>query len=400
MSENKKRTKSNMKKKKSMKKKSVTSLNKKESKDSVDIVQLCKDFDQIIVNEKKETEDKDLFEFARKNLFYKEGETKKLDSKGFIVFLFKISGLTLNLEDEDEFKKYDSLTDTNCTDLDIIKELMQNCGGKLKNIKNTKLTKASNSVIEYIYNSFDILRQDDFLNLKGLIIKLLKLSDCQYRLIRNTVAQIICKLLTLLFAEIKSTETIIEKNKENKNNDSNSKTETSAITLLKNKVQIIKELIYVIEEKFILLRNDDVSQVVRTVIADTISTISVDNFNLFFSSPNMIKNFNYFILDPNIQIRNKYLNILYEQLQNLSLNEDKKKSDILSQILSCTKESILDICIGGDINSSKQAIKIIELLPGILFFINPKLIVEAPNNNNNNNVQNVNPILNQQENNN
>ena len=90
-----------------------------------------------------------------------------------------------------------------------------------------------------------------------------------------------------------------------------------------------------------------------------------------------------------------------------SVIRNKFKYYLIALILSALFDIIVVCCLVLIIKNyslGKDAflivIKIIELLPGILFFINPKLIVEAPNNNHNNNVQNVNPILNQQENNN
>mgnify|MGYP007012578792 CR=1 FL=1 len=93
-------------------------------------------------------------------------------------------------------------------------------------------------------------------------------------------------------------------------------------------------------------------------------------------------------------------------LLTFSVIRNKFKFYLIALILSALFDIIVVFCLVFIIMNyslGKDAflivIKIIELLPGILFFINPKLIVEAPNNNNNN-AQNVNPILNQQENNN
>lgn len=139
--------------------------------------------------------------------------------------------------------------------------------------------------------------------------------------------------------------------------NSNLNIEKQTDLFLENKLNILEDLIVNLKQKFIFKKITDISINIRSMISDYITKISKNNLTEFFDDES-IKFFPFFLLDPSDKIKLKYLQIIYERLDNMN----EKDFDCVIKILKESRDSILNICIKEEKTIAKRAIKIIDLL--------------------------------------
>ena len=140
-----------------------------------------------------------------------------------------------------------------------------------------------------------------------------------------------------------------------KNGDINLEQQTDLF--LENKISILEDLILNLKNKFIFKKITDISKNIRMMVCDYITKICKFNFTEFFDDDS-IKYFPFFLIDPNDQIKSKYLQLIYEKLDQKEEND----TGCIIKILKESRDSILNICIKEEKILAKRAIKIIELL--------------------------------------
>ena len=400
---------SNSKKKKQLnkqKKSKKSIINKKNIKknsqiepdDIYEISNLINRFNLLFLEDKAKLTEKKLIEFTKSYLFYisDDSNDNSLNYKTFIVFILKLCGLEIDIENKDEAKKFLNIQSSSCTDQDIINNLVVNCKLRTMKFKLNSLSFSLNSIADVIYNSFEIIREKEFEKFKNFIIVMLKLSSNRYRKLRYVSCIILSRIFELLYNEISKTKKIVkEKSKlEEKSQNSISK---GTLTLLKNKIEILNEIIILLKEKFIIKKISDISKDIRLMIADTLFKVSKKHFVLLFQDYKLIKFFPYFLNDPSSNIKLKYLSLLLEELSELcrdeneeeknkednndeneennifesqklinknikNIDEDEESLKIIVKILSITRDAILSICIKEEKILARTGIKIIELL--------------------------------------
>ena len=363
MSDIKRKKSKNYKKSVSLKKKKTSSQNASRVKQNGKVIEsLIRDFNLLFLDDDAKPTEKKLKDFSREDLINvsSNGESD-INYKNFIIFLLKISGLEIDIDDSDEIAKFSNLQDDTCTDEEVVEQLVENCGIRAQKIKNTKIIHSINSITEQIYNCFDIIRERDYEAFKNFIIAMLKLSANPYRKLRHMSCIILCKAYELLYDEMNSTSKIITQKKKSQTQSETASIDKSSITLLSNKKSILEDMISLLKEKFIEKKIGDISQNIRLCICDTISRVCKKNFEIVFNDSKMVKFYPYFLNDPSPPIKVRYLQLLYDKLDTVT-EEDSKTLKILIKILSVARDAILSICVKEEKMLAKQGIKIIELL--------------------------------------
>ena len=215
MSDIKRKKSKNYKKSVSLKKKKTSSQNASRVKQNGKVIEsLIRDFNLLFLDDDAKPTEKKLKDFSREDLINvsSNGESD-INYKNFIIFLLKISGLEIDIDDSDEIAKFSNLQDDTCTDEEVVEQLVENCGIRAQKIKNTKIIHSINSITEQIYNCFDIIRERDYEAFKNFIIAMLKLSANPYRKLRHMSCIILCKAYELLYDEMNSTSKIITQKK-------------------------------------------------------------------------------------------------------------------------------------------------------------------------------------------
>lgn len=329
--------------------------------DTHSIESLISQFNLLFIQEQNKPTEKKLKEFSRDELMaICTKDESKVNYRNFIVFLFKLSGLEMDIEDEDVLSKFVNLKEDSCSEQDTIDDLVESCGIRAAKIKSSKISYAIGSITSHIYNCFDIIREKDYDEFKNFVIMLIKLSQNNYRKIRYLSCLVLCKVFELLYEELNKTIKIITQKKQSQSENENSK-EKPAITLLSNKKEIIIDMVRLIKEKFIEKKIGDISQNIRVVIADCLTNVSKKSFDLLFSDQKMVRYFPFFLNDPSPAVKLKYLQLIYEKLDTAK-EEDSKVLKILIKILSVARDAILAICVKEEKALAKQGLKIVELL--------------------------------------
>ena len=130
---------SNSKKKKQLnkqKKSKKSIINKKnikknsqiETDDIYEISNLINRFNLLFLEDKAKLTEKKLIEFTKSYLFYisDDSNDNSLNYKSFIVFILKLCGLEIDIENKDEAKKFLSVQSSSCTEQDVINNLVVN----------------------------------------------------------------------------------------------------------------------------------------------------------------------------------------------------------------------------------------------------------------------------------
>ena len=375
-------------------KKKLSQIDKEEISE---ISNLIDNFNALFLDEKTKPSERKLIEFTKKYFvdYSEENDDNTLNYKLFIVFIVKLCGLEIEIEDKEEIQKFLKIKNSNFTEQEFINDLIKNCKLRTAKIKIYLITSSLNSITQVIYNSFEIIKENEFEKFKNFIISIMKLSNNKYRQLRYVSCIILSKIFELLFNEISKTKKIVkEKTKVIEN--SQKPISQGTLTLLKNKIEILNELIILLKENFIIKKINDISKEIRTIIAETLYKISKKNFNLLFCDSKLIQLFPYVLNDPNLSIRIKYLTLLYDKISELNnedneeeekeneenkenksnnsssekiknnignLEEEKEESlKLIMKIFSLIKDILLSICIDEDNNLSKIGIQIIELL--------------------------------------
>ena len=331
------------------------------------------EFDAIFLVDEIEINEKNMKKFSNKFFILKENENK-INYQNFIVFILKLSGL------EFSDKIIENNFDENYENFDYnnenLEKIIVNCKLRAKLLKVNIITNALNLVIEEIYNLYDIIKENEFNQLKKFIISILKINQNNYRKIRIISSIILSKIFELLFIDSGNIKTLISQKDQYLKSDQKiqsqiSKTATkNSLILLKNKISIINELIGILKEKFILKKIADVCRDIRLIIAETLYNVSKKNFVILFEDQKITNYFPYFLNDSYNQVRLKYLQLIYYEINELNLDEnenkneedDEKKLKIIINILKLTREAILSICIKDEKSLSKEGIKILEIL--------------------------------------
>ena len=329
--------------------------------DTQSMESLISQFNLLFIQEQNKPTEKKLKEFSKEELMaICTKDESKVNYRNFIVFLFKLSGLEMDIEDEDVLSKFVNLKEDSCSEQDTIDDLVESCRIRAAKIKSSKISYAIGTITSYIYNCFDIIREKDYDEFKNFVIMLIKLSQNNYRKIRYLSCLVLCKVFELLYEELNKTSKIIAQKKQSQSENEKSK-EKPAITLLSNKKEIIIDMIRLIKEKFIEKKIGDISQNIRVVIADCLTNVSKKSFDLLFSDQKIVRYFPFFLNDPSPAVKLKYLQLIYEKLDTAK-EEDSKVLKILIKILSVARDAILDICVKEEKALAKQGLKIVELL--------------------------------------
>jgi len=174
-------------------------------------------------------------------------------------------------------------------------------------------------------------------------------------------------LFTNLFEEYISSKKLRDKRSNKKSNNSLEKFVTNKkINLnleqqtdlhLENKINVLEDFIENLKQKFIFKKITDICKNIRSMISEYIVKISKNHFSEFFDDDS-IKFYPYFLIDPIDKIKLRYLQIIYEKLDNMNEND----FECLIKILKESRDLILNICIKEEKTIAKRGIKIIELI--------------------------------------
>ena len=153
----------------------------------------------------------------------------------------------------------------------------------------------------------------------------------------------------------KKVKTSLEKFVTNKNGSLNLEQQTDLH--LENKLNLLEDFIENLKQKFIFKKITDVSTNIRMMICDYIFKISKNQFSEFFDDDS-IKFYPFFLIDPSYKIKLKYLQIIYDKLEDMN----EKDFECIIKILKESRDMILNICIKEEKTIAKRGIKIIELI--------------------------------------
>ena len=406
------RTKKSTKKKKKSSKtpnKKKISPSKRQIEDS--ITSLIDQFDNLFIDKDSTFDKKKIKEFGRNTLIIKDSEdddSVSINYQNFIIFLLKMCGLEIDLNDDDEKEKFLEL-DKNSniyTEEKELEKLLSNLKIRRDKIKNRLLTNNLNEIVAQIYNIFDFTNHSDYKKFKEFIRSIFKLTQNHTRKIRIIGTMILCKITELIIVEYGKNKKLLKQSENNiksqkKSANKNDKIENTNYRMKYNLCNNLSEYINDIKKNFIIHKICDYSKEIRMLICDMMEKISKHYFNIIFGEFKLVEYFNFFLQDPCNTIRVKYLQIIYDRLNSINIvdedNEKKeekekkiedffekeekntsKKSDlsnyeptndelkesmsIIIDILNRTKSTILSICVKEDSFLAKSGIKILELL--------------------------------------
>ena len=396
--------------------KTSTKRQKSSSKRQIEesISSILDQFDNLFIDKESTFDKKKIKEFARNALIIKDSEdpeSASINYQNFIILLLKMCGLEIDLNDEDEKKKFVEL-DQNSSVYTAEKEL-DNLLSDLKirrdKIKNRLLSNNLNEIVTQIYNIFDFTNYTDYKKFKEFIRSMFKLTQNHTRKIRIIGTMILCKITELIIAEYGKNKKLLKQSENNKKSrkksaSKNQKAEETNYRMKYNLSNNLSEYINDIKKNFIIHKICDYSKEIRMLLCDMMEKISKNYFNIIFGEFKLVEYFNFFLQDPCNIIRVKYLQIIYDRLNSINIldedndkkdekekkNEDfiekdneKEKNDskkseiskyeptddelkesmsIIIDILNKTKSTILSICVKEDSFLAKSGIKILELL--------------------------------------
>ena len=400
------------------KKKSTKSSNKAKKSSSKKVIEdsissLINQFDNLFIDKETTFDKKKIKEFARNTLIIKDAEndgdeSASINYQNFIILLLKMCGLEIDLSDDGEKDKFIELNKT--SSIYTAEKELDNLIADLKirrdKIKNRLLTNNLNEIITQVYNIFDFTNQADFKKFKEFIRSIFKLTQNHTRKIRIIGTMILCKITELIIIEYGKNQKLLKQAENNKKSrkksaSKNQKAEDTNYRMKYNLCNNLTEYINDIKKNFIIHKICDYSKEIRMLICDMIERLSKHYFNVVFGEFKLVEYFNFFLQDPCNVIRVKYLQIIYDRLNNINISDDdmekkdekkkdedfieteeekntSKKSDtsnyettneelkesmsIIIDILNKTKSTILSICVKEDSFLAKSGIKILELL--------------------------------------
>ena len=127
-----------------------------------------------------------------------------------MVFIIKLCGLQIDIEKDEEIKKYINIKNSTCTDPENIDELVNNCKLRTAKISLHFLISTLNPIADVIYNCFDIIKEKDFEKFKDFIINMFKLLSNGYRKLRYISCIILSRFLESLYNEMAKTKKILK----------------------------------------------------------------------------------------------------------------------------------------------------------------------------------------------
>ena len=387
----------------------------KENQVESSISSLIDQFDSLFIDKDSTFDKKKIKEFARNSLLMKDSDSEDSSSinyRNFIIILLKMCGLGIDLNDEEEKDKFMNLVPTSsvCTSEKELEALIANLKIRRDKIKNKLLSNNLNEIITQVYNIFDLTDNSDFKKFKEFMRAIFKLTQNHTRKIRIIGTMIMCKITELIIAEYGKNKKLLkqeEKNRESRKKSANpsQKMEESNYRMRYNLCNNLAEYINDIKKNFIIRKICDYSKEIRMLLCEMMERISKNYFNIIFGEFNLVEYFNFFLQDPSNVIRVKYLQIIYEKLNNINDSEDnpntkdkkgnsekereqgdkqqedkdlskttrisnynptdddlKESMSIIIEILNKTKATILSICVKEDTFLAKSGIKILELL--------------------------------------
>ena len=142
----KKKTKKSIKKKKN-----INNNTQIELEDISEISNLINKFNSLFIEDKIKLTEKKLIEFSKTYLFNasNNSEDNSLNYKSFIIFILKLCGLEIDIENKDEAKKFLNLQNSSFTEQEVINNLVINCKLRTIKIKLNSLSFSLNSVTKY-----------------------------------------------------------------------------------------------------------------------------------------------------------------------------------------------------------------------------------------------------------
>ena len=320
--------------------KTSTKRQKSSSKRQIEesISSILDQFDNLFIDKESTFDKKKIKEFARNALIIKDSEdpeSASINYQNFIILLLKMCGLEIDLNDEDEKKKFVEL-DQNSSVYTAEKEL-DNLLSDLKirrdKIKNRLLSNNLNEIVTQIYNIFDFTNYTDYKKFKEFIRSMFKLTQNHTRKIRIIGTMILCKITELIIAEYGKNKKLLKQSENNKksrkkNASKNQKAEETNYRMKYNLSNNLSEYINDIKKNFIIHKICDYSKEIRMLLCDMMEKISKNYFNIIFGEFKLVEYFNFFLQDPCNILRVKYLQIIYDRLNSINiLDEDNDKKD-------------------------------------------------------------------------
>ena len=393
--------------------KNKKSSSKKQIEDS--ITSLISQFDNLFLDKDTTFDKKKIKEFARNSLIIKDSgdgdeECASINYQNFIILLLKMCGLEIDLNDDEEKEKFIDLDKTSSiyTTEKELDNLISDLKIRRDKIKSRLLANNINEIITQVYNIFDFTNHNDYKKYKEFIRSIFKLTQNHTRKVRILGTMILCRITELIVIEYGKNKKLLKQSENNqkskgKNVSKNKKLEDTNYRMKYNLCNNLTEYINDIKKNFIIHKICDYSKEIRMLICDMIEKLSKHYFNIVFGEFKLVEYFNFFLQDPCNIIRVKYLQIIYDRLNNINITDyekdekekkEKKDEDILEEeekekniskksdisnyettneeikesmsiiidILNKTKSTILSICVKEDSFLAKSGIKILELL--------------------------------------
>lgn len=198
--------------------------------------------------------------------------------------------------------------------------------------------------------------------MKTFIIKIIKLTQNNYRKVRFYSTLLMMAVFKLIFEEYVNVKKLYSQKTKRKTGTLDSFAGTKSVedvnrSNLEFKLDILEELIKSLKETFIYKKVSDVSKNIRSIICDYIFKISKKYFVELFDSK-LVSFYPFFLVDSHGAIKAKYLQLIYDNIEK----DDPETNNTIIEILKKAKDAILNICVKEDKGIAKQAIRIIELL--------------------------------------
>ena len=321
------------------KKKSTKSTNKAKNNSSKKIIEdsissLIDQFDNLFIDKETTFDKKKIKEFARNTLIIKDTEiddeeSASINYQNFIILLLKMCGLEIDLNDDDEKDKFIELNKTSSiyTAEKELDNLIANLKIRRDKIKNRLLTNNLNEIITQVYNIFDFTNHSDYKKFKEFIRSIFKLTQNHTRKIRIIGTMILCKITELIIIEYGKNQKLLKQAENNKKSrkkgeSKNQKTEDANYRMKYNLCNNLTEYINDIKKNFIMHKICDYSKEIRMLICDMIEKLSKHYFNVVFGQFKLVEYFNFFLQDPCNVIRVKYLQIIYDRLNNINISDE------------------------------------------------------------------------------
>ena len=267
------------------------------------------------------------------------------------------------------------------------------------NVSDKKIEVFYKNIISLIFKNYDLYSEISIY--KQLIFSLIKLSKSKYRRIRFISCIILKEAINQLYIDLNfyykkasilpecrscnksQISTIVRKNENNDNN------------LIYKRIELVEEIIYSINEKWLFQRMNDISSEIRVYMlnildnlhksdmlditnllnfAQNTSILDKDDIEINNNTADDFKGFKQILREEVKSIKTKTLTLLYNMINKLISNFNKIKNDfdlmknninVICKLFNSITEELIDIAKGPDMNHSKLVLKILEKLSSI-----------------------------------